>query len=375
MAWITESHQEAVEAARAFNESAAGALADKMDGDNALPSELAPSLARHRLLCLKCDTQYGGRGLDTLGSALVVEELARVSPAIADFVLSINSSTGVLSQFASGDVLSRYIPAVAEGSKIPAYALTEPSAGSDLAGIRTRADTVEGGYQLSGVKKLITLGSAADFVVLLAVTNPNAEKATRGMSLLLTEEFRSGRPVGAMGLRGLALGWLSFQKAFVPRENLVGQENKGFKQIMQSLDGGRIETAALGVGLAQGVTDIAINYAKHRSQFGKPIAEHQGVQFMLGEMQTRVDAARALTYEAARRKDAAEEHSRHASEAKLFAADVALECASKSLQIHGGNGYTTDYVVERYFRDAKVLQIFEGTSEIQKLVIARHLLS
>ncbi|MGM0675050.1 MAG: acyl-CoA dehydrogenase family protein, partial [Spirochaetota bacterium] len=302
MAWITESHQEAVEAARAFNESAAGALADKMDGDNALPSELAPSLARHRLLCLKCDTQYGGRGLDTLGSALVVEELARVSPAIADFVLSINSSTGVLSQFASGDVLSRYIPAVAEGSKIPAYALTEPSAGSDLAGIRTRADTVEGGYQLSGVKKLITLGSAADFVVLLAVTNPNAEKATRGMSLLLTEEFRSGRPVGAMGLRGLALGWLSFQKAFVPRENLVGQENKGFKQIMQSLDGGRIETAALGVGLAQGVTDIAINYAKHRSQFGKPIAEHQGVQFMLGEMQTRVDAARALTYEAARRK-------------------------------------------------------------------------
>lgn len=375
MASLTETQEDALGAAREFNKTSAIGFAKNMDDHNRLPDELPLALAQYRLLGLKCPAEYGGRDLDTLGSSLVIEELARVSPAIADLVLSVNASTGVLARFGSQALLSRYIPPVVQGAKIPAYALTEPTAGSDLAGIRTRAAVEKDGYRLSGAKKLITLARAADFVIVLAITNPNAEKPTRGMSLLLTEEFRTGRAVGALGLRGLALGWLSFQKAWVPEGNLLGRENEGFKQIMQSLDNGRIETAALGVGLAQGALDAAVEYAQERSQFGKRLAQHQGIQFMLAEMQTRLDAARALTYEAARRKDSGEAHSRQASEAKLFASEVALYCASQGLQIHGGNGYTDEYVIERYFRDAKVLQIFEGTSQIQKLVVARHLLS
>jgi alkylation response protein AidB-like acyl-CoA dehydrogenase len=375
MPQLSARQNEALRAAKEFNETEAPAFADIMDRDNRLPEELVPRLAQYGLLGIKCSEERGGRDLDTVGSALVIEELARVSPSISDLVLSVNASTGVLRQFASEDVLDRFIPPVTRGERIPAYALTEPTAGSDLAGIRTQATPTDDGYVLFGAKKLITLGCAADFVVLLAVTDTKAEKPTRGMSLLVTEEFRSGRPEEAMGLRGLALGWLSFQKVKVPRANLVGTENQGFKHIMQSLEGGRIETAALAVGLAQGALELALGYARQRRQFGKQLTEYQGIQFMLAEMQAKVDAARALTYEAARLREIGEPHARKASEAKLFASEMALECASESLQVFGGNGYVKEYLVERFFRDAKVIQIFEGTSQIQKLVIARQMLS
>ncbi len=370
-----EKTQAALEAARTFNSEEAVALADTMDRENRLPADLAPKLAAHKLLCLKCRESHGGRNLSSLGSAMVIEELGRVSPAISDFVLSVNASTGVLAQFASEELLDRFLPAVSRGEKIPAYALTEPTAGSDLAGIRTRATPTKGGFLLYGAKKLITLAGAADFIILLARTNPEAEKPTRGMSLLVTEEFRSGRPEEAMGLRGLDLGWLSFQKVFIPLQNVVGEVDRGFKQIMQSLEGGRIETAALAVGLAQGAIDLALGYARERTQFGQAITGFQGVQFMFAEMQTKVDAARALTYEAARLRDAEKPHARQASEAKLFASEIALQCASDSLQIFGGNGYVKEYLIERFFRDAKVIQIFEGTSQVQKLVIARQMMS
>lgn len=375
MSQSNAGREEALQAARDFNEKEAPAFAEVMDRENRLPSDLVSRLAEYGLLGIKCSQKRGGRDLDTFGSALVVEELARVSPSISDLVLSVNASTGVLRRFGSEELLDRLIAGVIEGKRIPAYALTEPAAGSDLAGIRTQATPTDDGYVLFGAKKLITLGCAADFVVLLAVTDTNAAKPTRGMSLLVTEDFRSGRPEEAMGLRGLALGWLSFQKVRVPRGNLVGVENEGFKHIMQSLEGGRIETAALAVGLAQGALDLAVRYARQRKQFGRQLTEYQGIQFMLAEMQTKIDAARALTYEAARLRDAGEPHARKASEAKLFASEIALECASESLQIFGGNGYVKEYLVERFFRDAKVIQIFEGTSQIQKLVIARQMLS
>lgn len=371
---FTEAQIRARESARAFNENEAPRFIEGMDRDNTLPPDLVPALARYGLLGLKCPEKYGGRGLDMMGAVLAVEELARISPAIADLVLSVNASTGVLSLFGSDDLSARYLPPVIRGEKIPAYALTEPHAGSDLAGIKTRAEKTGTGYLLSGCKKLITLAGAADFVIVLAVTDPSAEKPTRGMSLLVTEEFRTGRPIRTMGLRGLSLGWMTFQECRVPSGNLLGRENEGFRQIMKSLDGGRIETAALSVGLAQGALDMAVAYAKIRTQFGKPIAQHQGIRFLIAEMRTRIDAARALTREAARLKDAGETHSLQASEAKLFASEIALQCASDSLQIHGGNGYTQDYAIERFFRDAKVIQLFEGTSQIQKIIIARHLL-
>ncbi len=312
--------------------------------------------------------------MDALGAALVIEELARVSPAIADFLVSIHASTGVILAFGTEEQKGMYLPLVAEGKRIPAYGLTESGAGSDLAGIRTVAVKKDGVYQLTGSKLFITLGGVADFAVVLAITNPHAEKKHRGMSLLIAEGFKKGKEEDLMGLRGLAVSEISFQDLSVPVTNLVGTENEGFIHIMQSLDGGRIEVAALAVGLAQGALDEAVRYAKQRVQFGNPIASFQAIQFILADMQTKIDAARQLTYYAAQLKDAGKPHSREASEAKLFASDIAMECASESVQIHGGYGYSKEYKVERLFRDAKINQIFEGTNQIQRLVIARKLL-
>jgi butyryl-CoA dehydrogenase len=194
------------------------------------------------------------------------------------------------------------------------------------------------------------------------------------MTLFLVEELTHGKEEDLMGLRGLAVGEISFTDASVPAGNIIGEVNSGFSQIMRSLDGGRIEVAALSVGLAQGALDEAISYAKQRIQFGRSISEFQAIQFSIADMQTRIDAARQLTYRAARLKDAGQPHSREASEAKLFASEIAMKCASGSLQIHGGYGYSKEYKIERLFRDAKINQIFEGTNEIQRLVIARNLL-
>lgn len=369
-----EKHQLLIETAREFNAKEAKHFLEVMDRENRFPSELPLKLSQYGLLGLKFPEQYGGAEMDSLGAALVIEELAKVSPAIADFLVSIHASTGVILHFGTEEQKATYLPPVAEGKRIPAYALTESEAGSDLAGIRTRAIKEGDGYRVTGSKLFITLGGVADYAVVLAITNPEAEKKHRGMSLLIVEGFQKGKEEDLMGLRGLAVSELSFQDLFVPTKNLVGKENEGFIHIMQSLDGGRIEVAALSVGLAQGALDEAIRYAKQRSQFGKPISSFQAIQFMIADMQTKIDAARQLTYYAARLRDAGKPHSREASEAKLFASDVAMECVSESLQIHGGYGYSKEYPIEHLFRDAKINQIFEGTNQIQRLVIARNLL-
>ncbi len=369
-----EKHQLLIETAREFNAKEAKRFLEIMDKENRFPPELPAKLSQYGLLGLKFPEQYGGAEMDSLGAALVIEELAKVSPAIADFLVSIHASTGVILHFGTEEQKATYLPPVAEGKRIPAYALTESEAGSDLAGIRTKAIKEGEGYRVTGSKLFITLGGVADFAVVLAITNPEAEKKHRGMSLLIVEGFQKGKEEDLMGLRGLAVSELSFQDLPVPGKNLVGKENEGFIHIMQSLDGGRIEVAALSVGLAQGALDEAIRYAKQRSQFGKPISSFQAIQFMIADMQTKIDAARQLTYYAARLRDAGKPHSREASEAKLFASDVAMECVSESLQIHGGYGYSKEYPIEHLFRDAKINQIFEGTNQIQRLVIARNLL-
>lgn len=369
-----EKHQLLIETAREFNGKEAKRFLEIMDRENKFPPELPVKLSQYGLLGLKFPEQYGGSGVDSLGAALVIEELAKASPAIADFLVSIHASTGVLLHFGTEEQKATFLPPVAEGKRIPAYALTESEAGSDLAGIRTKAIKEGEGYRLTGSKLFITLGGVADFAVVLAITNPEAEKKHRGMSLFIVEGFQKGKEEDLMGLRGLAVSEISFQDLPVPGKNLVGKENEGFVHIMQSLDGGRIEVAALSVGLAQGALDEAIQYAKQRSQFGKPIASFQAIQFMIADMQTRIDAARQLTYYAARLRDAGKPHSREASEAKLFASDVAMDCVSESLQIHGGYGYSKEYPIEHLFRDAKINQIFEGTNQIQRLVIARNLL-
>ncbi|HUV06791.1 MAG TPA: acyl-CoA dehydrogenase family protein [Spirochaetia bacterium] len=371
---FTEEQSLVLETAREFNEKAAMKFVEEMDRENRFPEPLPAKLAGSGLLGMKLPEQYGGGGIDALGSVLVIEELARVSPAIADFLVSVHASTGVILSFASEELKLKYLPQVAEGKLIPAYALTEADAGSDLSAIRSTATKKGDGYILNGSKTFITLGAVADLAVVLAITDPKAEKKHRGMTLLLAEGFTRGKEEDLMGLRGLAVGEVSFVDTTVPAENVIGEENSGFSQIMKSLDGGRIEVAALSVGLAQGALDEAVRYAKQRVQFGKPISDFQAIQFMIADMQTKIDAARCITYHAAQLKDAGKSYSREASEAKLFASEIAMQCASDSLQIHGGYGYSKEYPIERLFRDAKINQIFEGTNQIQKLVIARSLL-
>lgn len=371
---FNEEQEMVLETAKEFNAKAAPKYIEEMDQENKLPHELIQQLAQSGLVGMKLPEEYGGGGVGALSAALALEELARVSPAIADILVSVHASTGVLVTFGSKELKEKYLPPVAEGKLIPAYALTEPSAGSDLAGVRSTARKNDEGFTLNGSKTYITLGTASDYAVVLAITDPEADKKTHGMSLLVVEGFEKGKEEDLMGLRGLAVGELSFHDTFVPAENVVGELNQGFKQIMQSLDGGRIEVAALAVGLAQGALDEAVSYASERTQFGRPISEFQAVQFLIADMQTKVDAARLLVYHAASLKDAGESFSRQASEAKLFASEIGLECASDSLQIHGGYGYSKEYRIERLFRDAKVNQIFEGTSQIQHLVIARNVL-
>lgn len=371
---FNEKQELILETAREFNAKEAGKFIEEMDHENKLPEALPDRLAQYGLLGMKFPEEYGGGEVDSLAAALAIEELARVSPAISDFVLALHASTGVLLSYGSDALKERLLPPIAEGKLIMAYGLTEPDAGSDLAGIRTTAEKNGDHYVLKGSKTYITLGAASDCAVVLAITNPEAEKRHHGMSLLLAEGYAKGKREDLMGLRGLDVGELSFNNIEVPLENLVGVENEGFIQIMKSLDGGRIEVAALSVGLAQGALDCAISYAKERKQFGKPIAAFQGIQFMIADMQTRIEAARRLTYYAAMLRDAGKPHSREASEAKLFASEIAMQCASDAVQIHGGYGYSKEYAVERLFRDAKINQIFEGTNQIQRIVIAKNLL-
>ena len=368
-----EKHQLILETAQDFNAKETGKFIEEMDRENRFPAVLPRTLSQYGLLGMKFPEEYGGSEMDAFGAALVIEEIARLSPAIADFLVSIHASTGVLLSYASDGQKSEFLPPVAEGKRIPAYALTESDAGSDLAGIRCTALKKNGSYVLNGSKLYITLGAVSDFAVVLAITDPKAEKKHRGMSLLIAEDYTKGKAEDLMGLRGLAVSEMSFQDLSVPENNLVGRENEGFIHIMQSLDGGRIEVAALSVGLAQGALDEAVKYAKQRAQFGKSISSFQAVQFMVADMQTKIDAARQLTYHAAQLKDAGKAYSREASEAKLFASDIAMQCVSDSLQIHGGYGYSKEYTIERLFRDAKINQIFEGTNQIQRLVIARNI--
>ncbi len=371
---FTEEQNLMLKAVGIFKEKACQKFIEQMDRENRFPIELPTKLAQSSLLGLKFPEEYGGGNIDCLGAVLAIEELARISPAIADFLVSVNASTGAILSFGSDKLKAKYLPPIAEGKLIPAYALTEADAGSDLAAIRTTAVKKNGSYLLNGSKSFITLGAVADIAVVLAVTNPKAEKKHHGMSLLLVEGFTRGRVEELMGLRGLAVAEIAFADLSIPVTNLVGVENEGFSQIMNSLNGGRIEIAALSVGLAQGALDEAIHYAKQRIQFGRPIASFQGIQFLIADMQTKIEAARCLTYHAAMLRDAGKPHSREASEAKLFSSEIALQCASDSLQIHGGYGYSKEFPIERLFRDAKINQIFEGTNQIQRLVISRSLL-
>jgi alkylation response protein AidB-like acyl-CoA dehydrogenase len=321
--------------------------------------------------------EYGGAGLDYVAYALIVEELSRVDGSVGITMWAHNSlCTNHIMSFGTDAQRERYVPALARGEVLGAWALTEPGSGSDAAAMRTCAVEAGDAFVLDGTKAFITNGSVAGTAVVMAKTDPAA--GGRGISAFILEKgmpgFRPGQRYKKLGLHASDTAELVLEGVRIPKGNLLGEWNRGFQDTKKVLEGGRIAMAAMGVGLAQGALDLAVRYAKERQAFGQPIGQFQGIRAMLADLATEVEAARLLTLRAAYGKDRGRPVMREASMAKVFASEVAVRCATKAVQVHGGYGYTRDFPVERFYRDAKLCEIGEGTSEVQRMVIARHLL-
>jgi alkylation response protein AidB-like acyl-CoA dehydrogenase len=321
--------------------------------------------------------EYGGAGLDYVSYALIVEELNRGDASVGITMWAHNSlCTNHIALFGSPALRERYLPRLARGDMLGAWGLTEPGSGSDAAALRTRAERHDGDWVLNGSKAFITNASVGGVAVVMARTDP--AKASRGISAFVLEKgtpgFTAGKPYRKLGLHASDTAELIFEDARVPATNLCGERGMGFVNAMQVLEGGRIAMAAMAVGIAQAALDQAVKYMKQRSAFGKTLAEFNGLQGMIAELATDVEAARLLTLQAAYLKDQGRPAMHTAAMAKLFASETAMRAATKAVQIHGGAGYITEFPVERIFRDAKLTEIGEGTSEIQRLVIAREIL-
>ena len=365
---------------RAMREFADGEIAPgaaERDEHGRFPSELIPKLAEHGLLGILVPEEYGGAGYDAISAAIILEEIARVDAAVALLVGSHNSlCSGHILAVGTNQQKKRFLPPLARGEKLGAWALTEPGSGSDAGAMRTRA-TLEGDcWMIRGDKQFITQGSTAGTYVIMASTDPS--QGTRGISAFVVPRETPGLNVGKiekkLGVRASDTAALHFDDMRVPKDHLLGKVNEGFKDVLGVLSAARIGMAALAVGIAQGALEEALNYAKRRRQFGKPILEYEAIQWMLADMATEIDAARLLTHKAAALKDLGQPFLRSASQAKLHASEVAVRASSKAIQIHGGYGYLKDSPVERFYRDAKLCEIGEGTSEVQRMVIARDVL-
>jgi len=351
--------------------------AAEIDKSQQFPVETYKQMAELGLMGIPVPETYGGAGLDYLSYALTVEELARVCGSTA---LSFAAHTSLvclpLSTFGNETQKQQFLTRVASGECLGAYGLTEPNAGSDAGGTETRAEKQGSHWVLNGNKIFITNANYAQVFIATAVTTKGI--GTKGISAFVFDKNTPGFSLGGkdekLGMRGSDWGTLVFEDAQLPEDSLIGKEGEGFKYFMQTLDSGRISIGALAVGIAQGCLDKSLQYARERKQFGKAIAEFQAIQFMLADMACEIEAARHMVYHAARLKDAGAPFGKEAAMAKLFSSEVASRCANKAVQIHGGYGYTKDFPVERYLRDAKLCEIGEGTSEIQRTVIARHIL-
>jgi alkylation response protein AidB-like acyl-CoA dehydrogenase len=340
-------------------------------------SELLEKFADLNLLGVTIPEEYGGAGLGYVEYAIAIEEVARVDPSVALSLAAHNSlCSGHLYIAGSEAQKEKYLPRLTGGQTWGAWGLTEPSAGSDASGTKTVAVEREDGWLVNGSKNFITNASYAELCVAVAVTD--RERGNKGITAFLFEKgmegFGAGRKENKLGMRASDTASVIFSDVLVPRENMVGKRGEGFIDAMRVLDGGRISIAALSVGCAQGAYEAAIRYSKEREQFGKPISSFQAVQFKLANMATEIEAARLLTYQAAALKDAGRTTTLQSSMAKLFASEVSVRVSEEAIQIHGGYGYIKDYPVEKFWRDSKLLTIGEGTSEIQRLVIARQIL-
>jgi len=365
------------EMVKEFVASEVAPIAAEIDRDHRFPEELIPQMGKLGLMGVPFAEEVGGAGADYVSYAIVLEELARAC-ASTSVIVSGHTSLGTWPIFEYGTPAQKekYLQGLTSGEKLGAFALTEPGAGTDAAAGQTTAVLNGDEYVLNGSKIFITNGGYADLYVVTAMTDPSA--GTRGISAFIVEKDAPGFSVGErehkMGIKASSTTPLYFSDCRIPKDALLGQEGKGFKIAMQTLDGGRIGIASQALGIAQGALDASITYAKERVQFGKPIATLQAIQWMLADMATEIDAARLLVYRAAWNKDNGLPYGKEAAMAKLFAAETATRVAGKAIQIHGGYGFTESYPVERAYRDAKITEIYEGTSEVQRMVIAGNVL-
>jgi alkylation response protein AidB-like acyl-CoA dehydrogenase len=373
---LTEEQQMIRKTVRKFALEQVEPLAVEIDKNHRFPEETVKGMAELGLLGINIPVEYGGAGMDELCYYIAIEELGRVCGSTGlTLAAHISLCTYPLYAFSSEVQKRKYVPDLAHGKHLGAFGLTEPNAGSDAGGTQTTAVKKGDSYVLNGSKIFITNAQYSKTFIVTAVTKKGI--GTKGISAFIVERDTPGFQVNPgdekLGMRGSDWGELYFENAEVPAENLIGKEGEGFKLFMRTLDGGRISIGALALGISQGAFDKALKYAKERVQFGKPLIEHQAVAFKLAEMATKIEAARHLVYDAARLKMAGEPFTLQSAYCKLFASEIAMEVTSEAIQIHGGYGYCRDYHVERHWRDAKLCTIGEGTSEIQKLVIARAL--
>ncbi|MBB6631707.1 acyl-CoA dehydrogenase [Clostridium algidicarnis] len=370
---LSEEQQLVRQMARQFAEEKVKPIAGEIDETEEFPMENAKLMGKYGLMGIPFSKKYGGAEGDTLAYILAVEEISKAC-GTTGIILSAHVSLceSLIYQYGNEMQREKYLPSLINGDKLGAFGLTEPGAGTDAAGQQTIAVLDGDHYVLNGTKIFITNGGVADVFVIFAMTDRS--KGTRGISAFIVEKdfegFSIGKLENKMGIRASSTTELVMQNCIVPKENLVGQEGKGFGIAMKTLDGGRIGVAAQALGIAEGALEESVKYMKERKQFGKPISAFQGLQWMVAEMDTKVEAARYLVYNAAFLKDQGLPFSVEAARAKLFASEVAMEVTTKAVQLFGGYGYTREYPVERMMRDAKITEIYEGTSEVQKMVIA-----
>jgi len=362
---------------REFAEKEIAPVAAELDKKEEYPTKILEKMAKLGLLGAIIPTEFGGAGLDTISYATIIEEISRKC-ASTGVITSVHNSLVAwpIMKYGTESQKKKYLPMLAKGEKIGAFAGTEPNAGSDLGAMRTTAVLKGNKYIVNGDKTFITSGPEAGIIIVFAVTDKDA--GSKGISAFIVENDMKGYKVGSifekLGINAAKNSELIFENMEVPKENLLGKEGEGFKIALITLDCGRIGIAAQAVGIAQAALDESIEYSKQREQFGKPISKFQAIQWIIADMATRIEASRYLVYNASYVKDKGERFSKEAAMAKLFASETAMESAIKAVQIHGGYGYTKEYTVERLFRDAKITEIYEGTSEVQRMVIAGSLL-
>jgi len=374
---LSEEQQQVKWSVREFAEAEIAPHVMEWDESQHFPIELWPKLGELGLTGVIFPEEYGGAGMGYVEYATIIEELSRVDGSVGISVAAHNSlCSNHIYIYGSEEQKQKYLVPLAQGKHLGAWGLTEPGAGSDASGTRTAAVQQDGGFVVNGAKNFITHAIHADTCVAMAVTDRS--KRSRGISAFIFEKGQKGftptKKENKLGLRASETASVIFEDCYVREENLLGEEGMGFVNAMQILDGGRISIAALAVGIAQGAYESAVRYSKEREQFGKPISEFQAIQFKLADMAVSIEAARLLMYRAAYLKDQGKKTTKESSMAKLYASEVSVRVCEEAIQIHGGYGYTKDYPPEKYWRDSKLCTIGEGTSEIQRIIIAREIL-